>query len=84
MQYMDEQGLRAVEIETVDILYGPAGIADETYIHDISISWDVSDTYRIYGGVNNVGDETPFLTEFAFLVSPIGRFFFLGVNYNSQ
>ena len=84
MQYMDEQGLRGVEIETVDSLYGPAGIADETFIHDISFRFDVSDRYRIYGGVNNIGDETPFLTEFAFPVSPVGRFFFLGVNYTTQ
>ncbi len=84
MQYMDEQALRAVEIETVDSLYGPAGIADETFIHDISFRFDVSDRYRIYGGVNNIGDETPFLTEFAFPVSPVGRFFFLGVNYMTQ
>ena len=84
MQYLDEQALRAVEIETVDSLYGPAGIADETFIHDISFRFDVSDRYRIYGGVNNIGDETPFLTEFAFPVSPVGRFFFLGVNYMTQ
>ncbi|MCH8073594.1 MAG: TonB-dependent receptor [Proteobacteria bacterium] len=84
MQYLDEQGLRGVEIETVDSLYGPAGIADATYIHDISFRFDVSDRYRIYGGVNNIGDETPFLTEFAFPVSPVGRFFFLGVSFNSN
>jgi len=78
MQYMDEMGLRDVEIETAPALYGPAGIADETYIHDISASFDITDRYRIFGGVNNFTDETPFLTEFAFPVSPIGTFFFLG------
>ena len=82
MQYLDEQALRDVEIETAPTLFGPAGIADETYIHDISFSWDVSERYQIFGGVNNVGDEIPFLTELAFPVSPLGRFFFLGLDAN--
>ena len=82
VQYMDKQALRSVEIETIDTLYGPAGMADETYIHDISFSYDMNDRYRIFGGVNNIGDETPFLTELAFPVSPLGRFYFLGVNAN--
>jgi outer membrane receptor protein involved in Fe transport len=71
-----------VEIETVDSLFGPAGIADETYVHDISVSFEISDQYRLYGGINNIGDERPFITEFAFPVNPIGRFFFLGFDAN--
>lgn len=78
MQYLDEMALRGVEIETVDSLYGPAGIADETLIHDISATFEMSDRYKLYGGVNNLSDEQPFLTEFAFPVSPLGRFFFVG------
>ena len=80
MQFIGEQALRDVEIETIDQLYGPAGMADETYVHDISVSWFVTDQYQLYGGVNNVSDERPFITELAFPVSPIGRFFFLGLN----
>jgi outer membrane receptor protein involved in Fe transport len=82
MQYLGEQALRDVEIETVDSLFGPAGIADETYVHDISVSFEISDQYRLYGGINNIGDERPFITEFAFPVNPIGRFFFLGFDAN--
>ena len=82
MQYMDEQGLREVEIETAAIVYGPAGIADETYIHDISFSWDFNDNYQLYGGVNNISDEIPFLTEYAFPVSPLGTYYFLGLDVN--
>jgi outer membrane receptor protein involved in Fe transport len=80
MQYLGEQTLRDVEIETIDTLYGPAGMADETYIHDLAMTFDITDRYRIYGGVNNIGNERPFITEFAFPVNPIGRFFFLGVD----
>lgn len=82
MQYLGEQALRDVEIETIDTLYGPAGMADETYVHDISASFDISDQYRVYGGINNISDERPFITEFAFPVNPIGRFFFLGLEVN--
>lgn len=82
MQYMDEQGLRGVEIETIDTNFGPAGMADATYIHDISMTYDINDQYRIYGGINNLTDEEPFLTEYAFPVSPIGRFIFVGLDVN--
>lgn len=79
-QYQDEQGLRAVEIEDVDFTFGAAGIADEVFIHDLSFSYIVNETVNVYGGVNNLGDELPFITEQAFPVSPRGRSFFVGVN----
>jgi outer membrane receptor protein involved in Fe transport len=82
MQFMDEQALRAVEIETVDTLYGPAGIADATQIHNISAAWDLNDSYTVYGGINNITDERPFITEFAFPVSPQGQFLFVGLEMN--
>jgi outer membrane receptor protein involved in Fe transport len=82
MQYIGEQALRDVEIETIDSLFGPAGMADETYVHDIAATFDITDRYRVYGGINNIGDERPFITEFAFPVNPIGRFFFLGFDAN--
>ncbi|QFT78865.1 TonB-dependent receptor domain-containing protein [Erythrobacter sp. THAF29] len=82
--YFDKMGLRAVEIESVG--QGPAfqytpenGITDETFIHDISFSYDFNDMFDIYGGVNNVFNEKPFVTEQAYPVSPVGTLFFLGV-----
>lgn len=82
MQYIGEQALRDVEIETIDSLYGPAGMADATYVHDLAFSWNLNDQYQLFGGVNNLGDEKPYITEFAFPVSPIGRFFFVGLDAN--
>ena len=79
LQYQDEQGLRGVEIETVDQVYGPAGIADAITIHDINASYIFADRYRVYGGVNNLTDEVPFITEFAYPVNPLGRFYFVGL-----
>lgn len=80
MQYLGKQALRGVEIETAPTLFGPAGIAGNSFIHDISFRIDLNDRFQIYGGVNNLGDKQPFLTENAFPVSPIGRLFFLGAN----
>lgn len=79
--YQDQQALSLVEIETSSFNYGPAGFADEFWSHDLSASWDVRDNIRIFGGVNNVTDETPFLTESAYPVGPRGRYFFVGLNY---
>ncbi len=77
-QFQDEQALRAVEIETVDQIFGPAGIADAVFIHDLNMSYTVNDTVQVYGGINNVTDRDPFVTEQAFPVSPLGRYFFAG------
>lgn len=82
MTYLGKQGVRAVEIEDLDFTYGPAGIAGNTYIHDISASYQINDMFEIYGGVNNVGDKKPFITEQAYPVSPLGRQFFLGITAN--
>ena len=80
--YQDSQALSNVEVETAAINYGPAGFADEFWSHDLSASWDLQDNLRIYGGLNNVTDEIPFLTESAYPVGPRGRYFFVGVNYS--
>ena len=80
-QFQDKQGLRAVEIETVDEIYGPAGIADEVFIHDLNMSYEFSDRIQVYGGVNNVTDRKPFVTEQAYPVSPVGRRFFAGARF---
>ncbi len=80
-QYMDRQALRGVEIETATELFGEGNaIAGDVFIHDINASYQVSDNLRVYGGVNNLADRDPFITENAFPVSPRGRVFFLGVN----
>jgi outer membrane receptor protein involved in Fe transport len=79
-RYQSEQALRSVEIETADITYGPNGFADEVFLHDFSFSYEVKEGFEVYGGVNNVTNKKPFVTEQAFPVNPLGRYFFLGVN----
>ena len=82
MVYLGEMGLRAVEIETAPEVYGPAGIVDDLFIHDLSASWQYNDDIQFFGGINNVADEEPFITEQAYPVSPRGRYLFLGVNFS--
>ncbi|KPP88213.1 TonB-dependent receptor domain-containing protein [Erythrobacter sp. HL-111] len=80
LQYLSEMGLGDVEIETVDAQFGPIGIADEYFIHDLSASYTfMDDRFEVYGGVNNLTDEQPFVTERAYPVNPVGRFFYAGV-----
>lgn len=48
-------------------------------VHDVFAAYRVLDTLKIYGGVNNLLDNEPDLGETAYPVSPIGRFFYAGV-----
>ncbi|WP_298469419.1 TonB-dependent receptor [uncultured Erythrobacter sp.] len=81
--YLDSMGLRAVEIEQVgntgtDTFSIANGISSDAFIHDISFNFEATDELEVYGGVNNIFDRQPFVTEQAFPVSPVGTFFFLG------
>ncbi len=82
--YQESQGLADVEIETADFEYGPAGFSDDFWSHDISAQWDINDQIQVFGGINNITDEIPFLTEWAYPVGPRGQYFFLGLNYSMQ
>ncbi|WP_379552120.1 TonB-dependent receptor domain-containing protein [Qipengyuania sp. DGS5-3] len=77
--YFGEQALRAVEIEDIGTVFSEEnGTVGDTFTHDISFNFDLTDQYGIYGGVNNIFNENPFVTEQAYPVSPVGTFFFLG------
>ena len=77
-QYIGEQALAGVEIERIDIEYGPSVIADEMFVHDLSFSLDATDRVTVYGGVNNFTDEQPYINRNAYPVNPVGRLFFVG------
>lgn len=81
--YQDSQALRAVEIEDVGTVFSEEnGIASDVFIHDVSFNYDINDRYTVYGGVNNIFNRQPFVTEQAFPVSPVGTLFFLGARAN--
>ena len=84
LQWIDRQALGGVEIETADVVAGPAGVADDVFIHDVSFDLEVDDRFSFYGGVNNLTDVDPYPTNSAYPVSPYGRYFFVGVRLRSD
>ncbi len=81
-QYLGEQLLDYVEIETAQARYGEAVFMDEIFIHDINATWMVSDELTLYSGIKNVTDEEPFITNNAYPASARGRFFHVGFSYS--
>lgn len=79
VQYIDGQYIAGVESENALAQAGAAGLADEEFVHDISFSIDATDQFSLYGGVNNVGNVLPYRNLSAYPVSPVGRFYFLGL-----
>ncbi|MFO7285353.1 MAG: TonB-dependent receptor [Gammaproteobacteria bacterium] len=83
-QYLSEQVLGyedGGEIETALQNFGPAAFTDDVLIHNVSGAYDASDRLRLYGGIANVTDVKPFVTERSYPVSPVGRAFYVGVNF---
>lgn len=80
LQYVGSTAFSGIEIETADAQVGPAGFADEYFIHDLALTYDASDSISIYGGVNNLTDERPYPTNFAYPVNPYGSYYFIGIS----
>ncbi|MEM7281107.1 MAG: TonB-dependent receptor [Pseudomonadota bacterium] len=83
-QYQDEQGLREVEIEDLALRWGPSGLSDELWVHDLNFSYQFNENFRVYGGINNITDELPYITEVGIPVSGRGQSYFLGLNYSPE
>lgn len=83
-QYQGEQLLNFVEIDTAMSRYGSAVFMDEVYLHDVNFTYQLSDELMVYGGINNLTDEEPFITSYATPVSVRGRYFFLGLNFSIE
>ena len=80
--YLGEMALRGVEIETFEAQFGDAGIAGETWTHSVSASYNFTDYgMEVFGGVNNISNVKPFITERAYPTSPVGRSVFLGLRW---
>ncbi|RJY10241.1 TonB-dependent receptor [Aurantiacibacter aquimixticola] len=52
--------------------------------HDVSITYEYNDDFSIYAGVNNITDEEPYPTNFAYPVNPYGTYFFLGIRLSGD
>lgn len=79
LQYIGEQAIASViQIERIDEEFGPAGMAPEYWVHNLSASLDVTEDFTLTGGVNNLTDKEPFIASSAYPVNGIGRTLFIG------
>jgi iron complex outermembrane receptor protein len=76
-RYVGDQTHR--EVEESQVASFQNALTDDLWMHDISAVWEISDTYTVYGGIQNVSDEKPFATQPSFPTGPRGRYLFLGV-----
>ena len=83
-QYLDQMLLEGIESETAMTLYGPIALKDEFWIHDINARYNWNDDVMIYGGIKNVGDDSPFITNASYPASARGTFYFIGVDWQIQ
>lgn len=83
-QFMDEMLFGGIAVETAETLYGRSVFQEANWQHDLSASYILNDDIMVYGGVKNLTDEQPFITENAFPYSPRGTFYFVGVDYTMQ
>ena len=83
-QFLDEMLFGGIEVETAESLYGRSVFQEAFWQHDINASYFINDDIMVYGGIKNVTDEQPFITENAFPASPRGTFYFIGVDYTVQ
>lgn len=87
--YQSRQAYREMEealgINGFQQLFGEGGgFFGSTVIHDVNASYEIDESFTVFGGINNLTDETPFATQEAWPVSPRGRTLFLGVNYTME
>lgn len=80
LQYIGKQAIAAaVQIERIDLEFGPAGFAPEYWVHNLAASVEVTEDFTLTGGVNNLTDKEPFIASSAYPVNGIGRTLFIGV-----
>lgn len=82
-QVQDEQLVQFVEIDTAETLYGSDVFQDTFWQHDLAASYNFSEQINFYGGIKNITEEEPFITNFGYPASPRGRFFYVGLNYQN-
>lgn len=78
VQYIGEQAIASViQIERIEREFGPAGMAPEYWVHNLSASLDVTDDFTLSGGINNLTNEEPYIASSAYPVNGIGRTLFI-------
>ncbi|HWA30898.1 MAG TPA: TonB-dependent receptor [Rhizomicrobium sp.] len=55
---------------------------DPRDVHSVQVSYDVSQGWNVYAGVDNLFYQKPSIGQSGYPVEPLGRFFYGGVNVN--
>lgn len=55
-------------------------LTDALWDHNVRVSYAINDTAQVFFGVNNLTDEKPAPNSSALPISPVGRFFYAGIN----
>jgi iron complex outermembrane receptor protein len=79
-RYQSKQLLRFVEIQDLSD-YGNVIQQDKRYVTNLNFNYAMSENVDMYGGINNITNEKPFITNYAYPASIRGRFVFFGMNY---
>ncbi|MEM1261016.1 MAG: TonB-dependent receptor [Pseudomonadota bacterium] len=80
-RYTGKQLLPFANNESFLQTFGPSVEIDATWVHDLTGAFQLNDRWRFTGGVRNLNDERPFITEIAYPASIRGRYFFVGAEW---
>jgi outer membrane receptor protein involved in Fe transport len=67
---------RVTNPDIVEKKYYDYGARNE---HDIRVAYTVKDGTELYGGINNFTNQKPEFQDYYYPVSPLGRFYYLGL-----
>ena len=82
-RYEDSQLLSGISNQQIDAnpLFADPSQTGDSWVHDINFSYTFSENINVYGGLNNVLDEEPYLGTLSRPAGPRGRYGFLAVNF---
>lgn len=82
LRYEGDQFLPGIELQDVQSNPDFANITKtgDAWVHDLTGSYSLSESIELFGGINNLTDERPFLATLSRPAGPRGRFFFVGLN----
>lgn len=82
-RYEDSQLLPSITNQQIagNPLFVDPSQTGDSWVHDLNFTYYLSDNTNIYGGLNNVLDETPYLGSLSRPAGPRGRYGFLGIKF---
>ncbi len=83
-RFESSQLLPGVEVEDLisDPLFVDPTHTGNSFVHDLSVRYQVRQNLQVYGGVNNLAGRKPYLASLTRPAGFVGTFFFLGVTGN--